>query len=116
MFRTIHTRLTGGAMRWLAVPMLLVVAGAAAVSVAAGTGPLQTGFGVSAAAKACPAQHPRCAARQQLPPIVVSLPRARLSPDLTRVGPAQAISPMTPAQQARMAKLRAELQAAYATH
>jgi hypothetical protein len=105
MVTTIRTRPLGGAVRWLAIPLVLAAAGAALISVAANADTLGAALG-SRPADVCMMNHAfQCnAAGRHLAATPALLPTLK-------VAQPQASSPLTPADQLRAAQFAARLAA-----
>jgi hypothetical protein len=116
MFRTIHARLSGGAIRWLAVPAFAVMVSAAGVSVVARPNPVLTAFGASTAANACATLQTACPKHPKVTVKILYPNAVRQIQVPIKVGAIQAISPVTPAEQARIAKFQASTLATIVTH
>lgn len=119
MVNTFNSRLTRTTPRWIVMPVLGAAAGAALFSLAFSAGTLPAAF-VSAAAPAsgCTAQHGTGLPCPGTQPTVkvnpIQVPKvAPLGAFLKNSRVRQAISPMTPAQQARSGAVESRLALAF---
>jgi hypothetical protein len=105
MVTTMRTGPSGGAVRWLAVPLVLAAAGAALISVAANADTLGAAFG-SRPADVCMISHAfGCNPSGRY---LQATPALRPMPKLAQP---QATSPLTPADQLRAAQFAARVAA-----
>ena len=111
MLSTFNSRLTRTTPRWFVMPVLGAAAGAALISLAFGTGTLPAAF-VSATAPAagCAASHPSTPCPGTAPTFKVPQFPVRNPAPVGQIPTfRQAVAAGSPAQQARMTKLRGEL-------